>query len=106
MPPNKSQQYRLTPRALSDLDHIWFYTFETWSVTQADSYIDALTGCFEKLAAMPEMARERAEFMPPVRIHPYQSHLVIYGIEEDGVSIVRVLGGHQDWQEILQDTDA
>lgn len=43
------------------------------------------------------MARERSAFSPPLRIHPFQSHLVIYRLEDDGIAIIRVLGGHQDW---------
>ena len=54
---------------------------------------------------MPEMARERPEFDPPVRIHPSAEHLIVYRLEDDHRAILRVLGGGQDWQAILRAVD-
>lgn len=54
---------------------------------------------------MPESARERTEFDPPVRILPSASHLIVYRIATDHIAILRVLGGRQDWQTILASVD-
>lgn len=33
-----------------------------------------------------------------MRIHPFEAHIVVYTIEEgEGVLIVRVRHGHEDW---------
>jgi toxin ParE1/3/4 len=96
---------RLTPRALADLDDIWRFSAETWSIEQADRYIDELARIFETIASMPILARERREFNPPVRIHVHESHLVVYTIAEGGVVILRLLGSRQDWLSILRDAD-
>lgn len=98
-------QYRLAPRALADLDDIWRFSAETWSVAQADQYIDDLVCVFETIAALPMLARERQEFTPPVRIHVHESHLIIYAIAENHVAILRLLGGRQDWVSILKAAD-
>jgi len=97
--------YRLTPAAQNDLADIWLYTAQQWSVTQADRYTDILEDTLERLLFMPEMARERPEFDPPVRIHPSADHLIIYRVENDYLSILRVLGASQDWQVILRAVD-
>jgi len=98
-------RYRLTPRALADLDDIWRFSAETWSIEQADRYLDDLVRVFEMIAAMPGLARERRDFSPPVRIHVYQSHLIVY-IETDGrIHILRLLGERQDWLSILKAAD-
>lgn len=97
--------YRLTPRALADIEDIWRYTAETWSIAQADRYVDALAGVFGTIAAFPTLAAERLEFSPPVRIHTYESHLVVYLVDADVVVVVRVLGGKQDWLAILKAAD-
>ncbi len=99
---NRVTHYRLSPKALADLDDIWRYTAETWSVDQADQYIDDLVSTFETIVSMPTLARERAEFTPPVRIHVHQQQLIVYATNDDHIVILRLLGGHQDWQSILK----
>lgn len=74
-----------------------------WSVEQAERHADGLFAVFDLLAEFPEMARERSEFTPPVRIHPSGSHLVIYRQEGQGVEIIRILHAHQDLMAYLQE---
>lgn len=54
---------------------------------------------------MPEMARERTEFRPPVRIAPSSEHLIVSLIEGSDLVILRVLGASQDWQTVLRAID-
>lgn len=105
MSSGEPRQYRLAPRALDDLDGIWRYSAETWSIEQADQYVDELVRMLESIAAMPSMARERGEFTPAVRIHAHEGHLIVYTIAEDHVVVLRLLGGRQDWMSILKAAD-
>ena len=105
MSSSEPKSYRLSPRAVVDLEGIWRFTAETWSVDQADRYIDGLTRLFEIIAFMPTLARERSEFKPPVRIHVHEAHLIVYTVAEDHVAIQRLLGGRQDWTGILKASD-
>lgn len=100
-----ASHYELTPQALNDLDDIWRYTAETWSIDQADTYVDGLSKVFGLLVSMPEMAPERDEFTPAVRIHPHGHHLAIHIVREAVVVIVRVLGGGQNWKAVLDNLD-
>ena len=75
----------------------------TWGSDQADRYADGLFAVFDLLAEFPELAREREEFLPPVRIHPSGSHLVIYRLEGQGVEIIRILHAHQNLTAYLQE---
>lgn len=93
---------RLTPRAEADLEDIWQYGAAEWSPDQADRYIDGLMAVFDLLRSMPGIARERPEFTPPVRIHPTGPHLVIYRIAAPHLDILRVVGGREDWQKLLE----
>lgn len=97
--------YRLTPAARNDLENIWLYTVQTWSIRQADRYTDILEDTFERLVYMPEMTRARPEFDPAIRAHPSAEHVIIYRTESDHLVILRVLGGGQDWQAILRAID-
>lgn len=88
--------YRLTPAAISDLEEIWTFGAERWSMDQAERYVDGLVSTFELIADFPEIARERSEFAPPVRIHPTGAHLVIYLADQGRVTVLRILHGRQD----------
>jgi len=105
MSSNRLTHYRLSPKALIDLDDIWRYTAETWSLDQADRYIDALVSTFETIVSMPTLAPERAEFTPPVRIHVHEEQVIVYTINRDHIVISRLLGGRQDWRSILKILD-
>ena len=89
--------YRLRPRALEDLEAIWFYTATQWSIDQAELYIRQLTAGLDLLSKQPEIARERRDLQPPVRIHPITSHLIVYRIEADYLDIIRIRHGREDW---------
>jgi toxin ParE1/3/4 len=98
-----SSGWVLWPAAEADLSEIWLDGAERWGVEQADRYADGLFAVFDLLAEFPEMAREREEFSPPVRIHSSGSHLVIYRLEGQGVEIIRVLHAHQNLTAYLQE---
>ncbi len=64
----------------------------------ARRYHDELFAALELIAANPRMARERHEISPPVRIHPFKAHLIVYRIKEDGsVFVIRIRHSHEDW---------
>lgn len=101
MPENSG--WVLRPAAEADLSDIWRQGVATWGVEQAERYADGLFAVFDLLAEFPEMARERGEFSPPVRVHPSGSHLVIYRLEGQGIEIIRVLHAHQNLTVYLQE---
>ena len=105
MPASNPIAYRLAPAARRDLEDIWLYTAQTWTMAQADRYTDILEDTFDRLLFMPEMARERPEFDPPVRIHPSAEPLIIYRVKQDQLIILRLLGAGQDWHAILRAVD-
>lgn len=88
--------YKLYPQAEADLEKIWRYTEKTWSIQQANFYIDKLVDVFGLLAETPELTRERTEFTPPVRIHSHAHHLVVYQQTHDGIEIIRILHESMD----------
>lgn len=85
-------------RALAEQDllNIWLYTWHEWGEQQADAYLDGLDRSLRVLAEQPYLGRERQEFSPPVRIYYYAHHLVVYQIEKDGITVIRVLHKNMD----------
>lgn len=90
-------RYRLSQRAESDVGDIYLTSALTFGLAQADRYHAGLEAMFEFLAANPRAARERREVDPPVRAHPYGSHIIIYTIDEFGVLVLRIRHGREDW---------
>jgi toxin ParE1/3/4 len=93
----------LRPAAEDDLSNIWLEGAASWGVEQAERYADGLFALFDLLCQFPEIARERTEFSPAVRIHPSGAHLVIYRQTETGIEIIRILHGHQNLTAYLSD---
>ncbi len=93
----------LRPAAEADLSDIWLQGASKWGGEQAERYTDGLFALLDLLVEFPEMASERAEFSPPVRIHPSGAHLVIYRQADQGIEVIRILHGHQNLNAYLSD---
>ena len=90
--------YRLSNAAELDVTLIYIEGFAQFGSDQAESYYVGLQRTVEIISENPTMARERAEFTPPVRIHPYRAHVIIYVVDEQGVLVLRVRHGREDWR--------
>lgn len=97
----KNSRWVIRPAAETDMSNIWHYGAENWGIEQADRYTDGLFALFDLLTDFPEMARERSEFTPAVRIHPSGVHLVIYRTDGQGIEIIRILHAHQNLTAFL-----
>ena len=93
--------YKLTVQAEQDFYEIYAEGAAQFGENQADRYLAGLLRIFDLLSDNPMMARERTEVNPPVRIHPYQAHLVIYTIQSDDVLILGLPRGNREWQRLL-----
>ncbi len=89
--------YRLTRKAEDDIIEIYQIGHENWGEEQADRYHESLSNLFELIALNPQMARLRNEIDPPVRVHPFGSHIVIYQIKDHDVIIIRIRHSREDW---------
>lgn len=93
------KRYTLGRKAEQDIIDIFLYGAAEFGIQQAERYHDLMDKTFRFLAQNPEAARERVEIMPPVRIHPFESHVVIYTVDaNDDILIIRVRHGREDWR--------
>ena len=51
-------EYILSEKALEDINNIWIYTAENWSVEQADRYYNLIIDEIEYIVNNLEMARD------------------------------------------------
>ncbi len=87
------------PLAEEDLINIWIYGCETWGSIQADTYADSIENTLNTLAHLPKKHRIRKNFRPPIRICHHISHMIIYMIEENSITIIRVLHKSMDTKQ-------
>ncbi|THV21298.1 type II toxin-antitoxin system RelE/ParE family toxin [Peteryoungia ipomoeae] len=91
-------RYRLSRKAEADIIDIAETGIRNWGLRQARTYHDGLFELFELIASTPEMARERDELIPPMRVQRFRAHLIVYRIEDNEVLIVRIRHSREDWQ--------
>jgi toxin ParE1/3/4 len=93
--------FRTTRQADEDISDLFVYGVLNFGHAQATAYEAGLFRVFDLLSNNPFMVRERSELRPPVRLHPYRSHLIVYMVGQDHILIVRVLHSRQDWDNLL-----
>ena len=89
------KSYRLSPLAEVDLENIWFYTFNHWSIEQADSYYHHLVAVFNGLASGTKKGRP-VDVLPHFKKYKQGSHVVYFLENGDYVDIIRILHKNQD----------
>ncbi|WP_375286767.1 type II toxin-antitoxin system RelE/ParE family toxin [Sphingomonas sp.] len=89
--------YRLTRQARRDLTAIYALGSKRFGLAAADRYLDGLFSVAGLLANFPEAGRELRGISPPMRVHPYRSHIIIYRPEGTDVEIVRVRHARENW---------
>jgi toxin ParE1/3/4 len=90
-------QFRISRKALEDIDKIWIYTFEKWSTNQANYYYRLIYQEINFISENYESGKSIDEIKPGYRQVKIKSHLIIYKKGEDGVvEIVRVLHQKMD----------
>ena len=51
-------RYIISREATNDFEKIWLYTFETWSIEQADRYLNLLMDEIEYLSVNPKSGND------------------------------------------------
>jgi toxin ParE1/3/4 len=96
----KVKACRLSPLAEVDLEEIWLYTLDRWSLAQADSYHQDLVATFAALASGRKRGRV-VDVRPGYLKHPCGAHMIYFRDREDAVEIIRILHGRQDVERHL-----
>ena len=95
-------EYILSEKALEDINNIWIYTAENWSVEQADRYYNLIIDEIEYIVNNLEMARDFDKIRKSYSYSKVKSHLIffIYG-KANEIEVVRVLHERMDIENRL-----
>ena len=93
-------KYKLSHEAKKDLE-IWLYTFENWSIEQADRYFNLLMDEIEFLTQHPKSGKDYSSIRKGYYRTQIKSHFIFYRINKtkDIVEIIRILHQRMDIEE-------
>lgn len=94
---------KVSQAATVDLEGIWSYTVEHWSVEQADTYLNAILDAFEDIVHSPAIGKDFGHVREGYLGLKVASHIVFYRFDRDAqvIEIIRVLHGRMDLENRL-----
>ena len=90
--------YKISKQAEIDLENIWLYTFEEWSIEQADYYFDLIMDEIEYISKNPKSGKDYSNVRKGYFRSRMKSHFIFYRInlKEEKVEIIRILHQQMD----------
>ena len=93
----------ISKKAVSDLEEMWLYTVEKWSIEQADRYytliFDEINYICKNISAGKSMEHVRKGY----RASKVKSHLIFYRVINNTIEVIRILHERMDIENILND---
>ena len=99
----KKRKLVFTEAAIKDLEEIWLYSFENWSVEQADRYHGLIYKEIEFLALNPGSGKNMQHLREGYRTSKVKSHLIFYRHSSSEIEVIRILHEHMDIPNRLND---
>jgi toxin ParE1/3/4 len=95
-------EYIISEKAIEDINNIWIYTAENWSVEQADRYYNLIYDETEYIVKDFEMARDFGKIRKSYKYSKVKSHLIFFKKDEmNEIEVVRVLHERMDIENRL-----
>ena len=96
--------YKISNEASYDLEKIWLYTFDTWSIEQADRYLSLILDEIEYLCLKPDSGKDFSHIRKGYFRTKVKAHLIFYkiNIKQSEIEIIRVLHQMMDIQNHLK----
>ena len=90
--------YKISQEANWDLENIWLYTYENWSVEHADRYFDLIMDEIEYLAENPKFGKDYGRVRKGYFRSKIKSHFIFYKInqKQEKIEIIRILHQRMD----------
>lgn len=90
-------EYKLTNKAIEDLEKIWNYTYKVWSEKQADKYYGYIISICQEIADNPNLGEKYEEITENLLGIKANRHIIFYRkFNENQVEITRILHERMD----------
>lgn len=96
--------FYFTNKAVSDLTHIWDYTFDNWSERQADKYYNELVKTCDKISKNPDIGKKHFKIISDLYGIHVNRHIIFYRkVNAETVEITRILHEVMDLKNRLKE---
>ena len=98
-------KFKISKEASKDLEEIWIYTFENWSIEQADYYFNLLMNEIEFIAKNPKSGKDYSQIRKSYFRSKVKSHFIFYKINsiQKKIEIIRILHQRMDIDKRLNE---
>ena len=88
---------QISNKAEEDLIEIWEYTYEKWSINQADKYYEILIGGINSIGKEPNLGKSYGHARKGYYGFKIKSHIIFYRINNGNIlEIIRILHQRMD----------
>ncbi len=95
--------YLISKKAIADIEEIWLYTVEKWSVDQADHYYNLIFDEIQFICKTVNAGKSREHVRKGYRASKVKSHLIFYRIQNNTIEVIRILHERIDIENRLDD---
>ncbi len=99
----KALPFVISKKAVSDLEEIWLYTLEKWSVEQADRYYNLIFDEINYICKNSNAGKPMEHVRKGYRASKVKSHFIFYRVLNDTIEIIRILHERMDLENRLND---
>lgn len=98
-------EYKISKLASQDFENIWLYTFENWSLEQADRYFNLIMNEIEFLTQNPDSGNDFSFVRKGYFRSKIKSHFIFYRIDKKNeiLEVIRILHQRMDLENRLND---
>jgi toxin ParE1/3/4 len=99
----KALPFVISKKAIADLEDIWLYTVDKWSIEQADRYYSLIFDEIKYICNNASAGKSMEHIREKYRASKVKSNLIFYRVINSKVEIIRILHEIMDIENRLEE---
>jgi toxin ParE1/3/4 len=99
----KPLPFAINKKTVADLEEIWLYTGEKWSVDQADRYYNLIFDEIKYICRNSNSGKSMEHVRKGYRASKVKSHFIFYRVVNDTIEVIRILHERMDIGNRIKD---
>jgi len=95
--------YVISKKAIADLEDIWLYTVEKWSVEQADRYYNLIFDEIHFICKNNNAGKSTEHIRKGYRASKVKSYFIFYRVQNNTIEVIRILHERMNIENRLKD---